>query len=96
MLTAMQENLREESQQQEAEVACRESKARPIMAMLEDLKRISIEVDFAIEIHLRERLHWDHVVTPVFLLGVFIFEAQVIFHGTPRIFCFVIDARTEG
>lgn len=92
----MQEELREEIQQQEAEVAHRESKARPIMAILEDLKRISIKIDFAIEIHLRERLHWDLFVTPVILLGVSISEAQVIFHGTPWILCFVIDARTEG
>lgn len=32
----MKEELREEIQQQEAEIAHRESKARPIMAILED------------------------------------------------------------
>ena len=89
----MQEELREELQQQEAEVAHRESKARPIVAILEDFKRISIEIDFAIEIHLRECLHWDLFVL---FLGVFIFEGRVLFHGMPRTLCFVIDARTEG
>lgn len=48
----MQEELREEVQQQEAKVPHREYKARPIMTILEDLKRISIEIDIAIEIHL--------------------------------------------
>ena len=71
----MKEKLGEEIQQQEAEVAHCESKARPIMAILEDLKRVSIKIDFAIEIHLRERLHWDPFVAPVLLLGVYIFEA---------------------
>ena len=43
----MQEELKEEIQLQEAEVAHCESKARPIMAILEDLKRIFIKIDFA-------------------------------------------------
>ena len=66
------------------------------MAILEDLKRISIKIDFAIEIHLRERLHWDSLVTCILLLGVYIFEAQVILDGSPRILYFVIDSRAEG
>jgi hypothetical protein len=66
------------------------------MAVLEDLKGISVKINSAIKIHLRERFHWDFVRTLVFLLVVFIFEAQIVFHGTPRIFCLVIDARAEG
>ena len=58
----MQEELRKEIQQQEAEVAHRESKARPIMAILEDLKRISIEIDFAIEMILLSRPQAKHLL----------------------------------
>ena len=62
----MQEELREEVQQQEAKVAHREFKARPIMMIFEDLKRISIRIDIAIEIHFQERLHWNLFVTLYF------------------------------
>ena len=66
------------------------------MAILEDLKRISIKIDIAIEIHLRERLHWGPLVASVLLLGVYIFEAQVKLDGPSRVLYFVIDSRTEG
>ena len=50
----MREELWKEIQQQEAEVA-HGDKARPIMAILEDLKRVSIEIDFAIDMILLSR-----------------------------------------
>lgn len=66
------------------------------MAVLENLKNISVEINSAVKIHICKRFHWDFVGTLVFLPVVFIFEAQVVFHGTPRIFCLVIDARAES
>jgi hypothetical protein len=55
----MHDHLGEESKKEEADEANGEAEASPVVAVLEGLEGISLEVNLTIKVHLVEGLHCD-------------------------------------
>lgn len=72
------DDLRNHASQEEPDQAKSEAEARPVVAVLENLEAVAIEIDVAIEVHLEEGPHGDLILAKVFGLIGRILESQVV------------------
>jgi hypothetical protein len=73
-----------------------QSKVGPIVAVFQDIENAALDVNFAVDVHLREVLQRDLCPAAVLALQFFILEGQVIFDGAVGQLRFVVDARAEA
>jgi hypothetical protein len=68
----------------------------PVVAVLQDIENAALDVDLAINVHLREVLQRDLGPAAVLALQLIGLESQVIFDWAVRQLRFVVDARAEA
>jgi hypothetical protein len=90
------DNFWRKGEEHKFEEADCESEACPVMPVFHHFQTISIEVNFAVEIHIVECLHWDLVLPTIFDLIGLILEGKVVFDWATRIPGFLVLARREG
>jgi len=91
----MHDHLRCETEEHEFEEADSKSEARPIMPILEHLKTVAVEINFAIKVHIMEGLHGDLVPPTVLHLIGIILECKVMLDWPTRKLDFFIFARSK-
>lgn len=74
----MHNHLREGLEQEELDQAHGEAEAGPVVAVLEDLQAVAIEVDVAVKVHLLERLHGNLVLAMVLGLVCRLLEGEIM------------------
>lgn len=96
----MQQHLRNESCQEVLVQTPGEAEAGPVVAILEDLQRVALEIHLAIEIFLEEHPHRDLALATVLGPIVLVVEVQVVLHRTARVLGLFIlagrDRRRSG
>lgn len=78
----MHDHLGEEAKKEEANEANGEAEAGPVVAVLEGLKSIALEVNLTVKIHLVERLHCDLGLATVLEAIGLVLEVQVVLNTT--------------
>lgn len=76
----MHDHLGEGLEEEELDQADGEAEASPVVAVLEHLQAVAVEVDVAVEVHLLERLHRDLVLAMVLGLVGGLLEGEVVLH----------------
>lgn len=80
----MHNNFRGELEEDELEQAQGESKAGPIVSVLQDLQDVAVEINLAVKVLLHESFHRNLAVSTVFLLVFGIFEGKVVIDRATR------------
>ena len=92
----MHNDLWDHASQKEPVQADCEPEACPVVPVFHNLKHVSIDVDFAIEVHLVESLHGDLATTAIlYFVGVLV-EGQIMLDWKTRVFGLFILARRKG
>lgn len=92
----VEEDVGEEGEQEELEDANGEVKGGPVVAVLEDIEHVALDVDVAGKVHLVEGLHGDLGATGAVLgLVLGVLEGQVVVDGAAGQLDLVVDARAE-
>ena len=86
----MHDDLWHHASQEETEQAERELEIGPVMPILHDVQRISLEVYCTIEVHLMERFHWNLRFTMVLRPILLAVEVKVMLHRTAWVAGFFI------
>lgn len=73
----MHDDLGDHAKEEELDEANGEAEASPVMAVLHDLEAVTLEVDFAVKVHLVEGLHGDLVVAAVLEAVRLLLEVEV-------------------
>jgi hypothetical protein len=76
------DELRNHAQQKVLDQADGEAEAGPVVAVLEDLEAVALEVDVTVKVHLVEGLHGDLVGAMVLLTVGLLLELEVVLDGT--------------
>jgi hypothetical protein len=92
----MHDDLGSKLEEDEFKQAQGESEGCPVMSVLHDFQRISIEVNLTIKVHVVECFHWNLAGSSVLELVGIILEGQVMFDGATWNRGLFILARTEG
>lgn len=86
----MQQHLRNEASQEMLVQRPSETEACPVVSVLQDIKSISLEVDFAIKVFLVKSDHGNLALAMVLSTITFAVELQVVFDRPPRVFGFLV------
>lgn len=89
----MHDQFRNHASEEEPTQTQRESKASPVMTILQRVKSVSLEVDVSIKVHLMKRFHWDLALAMVLKSILVMFEIQVVLDRPPWIARLLILAR---
>lgn len=73
-----------------------EPKACPVMSIFQDLQTITIEINVAIEVHLKECPHWDLIFAPIFHAISILMKCKVMLDRTAWIPGFLVLTRGES
>lgn len=76
--TGVHDNFGDEAGEEELDQADGEAEASPVMAVLENLEGVAVELDIAVKVHLLEGLHGDLVLAIVLGLVLGVLEGQVV------------------
>jgi len=95
LITSVKHHVASKGTEDELHERPSQSKVGPVVAVLEDIEDVTLDVNFAINVHLREVLQWDLGPAAVLALEFLILEGQVIFDGAVGQLRFVVDARAE-
>lgn len=79
---SVHDELGNHSQQEVLDQADREAEASPVVAVLEDLEAVALEVDVTVKVHLVEGLHGDLVGAMVLETVGLLLELEVVLNGT--------------
>jgi len=94
--TSVHDDLGDHASQEEPVQADCEPEACPVVPVFHNLKHVSIDVDFTIEVHLVESLHRDFATTAILHLVRIFVEGKVMLDWESRVFGLLILARRKG
>jgi hypothetical protein len=66
------------------------------MSIFQDLQAITVEINVAVEVHLKERPHWDLAFAPIFHAISILMKCKVMLDRTAWILGFLVFARGES
>lgn len=92
----VEKHIDEEGADDELEQVQGEGEAGPVVAVFQDLKHVTIEVNQAVQVHFRKGLHGDLVPSAPFRTVFVALEGDVVLNGTARELDFLVGARAEG
>lgn len=80
----MHNDFGKHAKEEELDQANGESEARPVVAVLESLETVALEVDVTVKVHLVEGLHGDLVVAAVLEAVRVLLEVEIMLDATAR------------
>lgn len=75
--------------------AIRKPEVGPIMALLQDIQTVAIEVHIAVEVHLVEGFHWNSLLAKIFLAVLLLVKGEVVINWLARERSLLVLARRE-
>jgi hypothetical protein len=91
----MHDNFRHHAGQEKLDQAIRKFEVGPIMALLQDLQTVAIEVHIAVKVHLVKGFHWDGLLAKIFLAVLLLVKGEVVINWLARERSLLVLARRE-
>lgn len=92
----VEDDVDEEGEDDELEQVHGEGEVGPVVAVLQDLQDVTVELDLAVQVHLSEGLQGDLVTAAPSGLVFGALEGDVVFDGTTGQLHLLVCARAEG
>jgi hypothetical protein len=96
LFTGVQEDVTSESAEQEFHERPGQLEVGPVVAVLEDIEQVAVDIDFAVDVHFREVLERDLGAAVVLTPQRIGLESEVRLDGATRELGLVVNARAEA
>lgn len=95
LLAGVEDDIGSELEEDEAEQGVGEGEVGPVVAVLEGVKEVAVDVDEALGVELSESLDGDLVAAAVLLAILLVLESEVVLDGAAGELGLVVDAGRE-
>jgi hypothetical protein len=90
------DNLGNHARQEELDQAIGEAEAGPVVAVLENVEGVAVELDVAVKVHLLEGLHGNLAFSMVLGLILGLLEGEIVLDGAARVLGLLVQARRDN